>query len=46
VPSGALIHIAPGTPLQSMNHGDEDLLVYAYGMPPEEERAEILDSAL
>jgi quercetin dioxygenase-like cupin family protein len=46
VPSGALIHIAPGTPLQSMNHGDEDLLVYAYGMPPEDERAEILDSAL
>ena len=26
--------------------GDEELLVYAYGTPPETEHAEILDSAL
>jgi mannose-6-phosphate isomerase-like protein (cupin superfamily) len=46
VPAGALIHVGPGTPLQSANHGHEDLVVYAYGTPPERERAEILDSAV
>jgi quercetin dioxygenase-like cupin family protein len=46
VPTGGLIHIEAGTPLQSVNHADEDLLVYAYGTPPESEHAEILDSAL
>ena len=46
VPAGALIHVEPGTPLQSVNHGGEDLVVYAYGTPPESERAEILDSAV
>jgi mannose-6-phosphate isomerase-like protein (cupin superfamily) len=46
VPSGGLIHVEPGTPLQSANHGDVDLLVYAYGTPPESENAEILESAL
>jgi quercetin dioxygenase-like cupin family protein len=46
VPPGGLIHVEPGTPLQSANHGDVDLLVYAYGTPPEDEHAEILDSAL
>jgi quercetin dioxygenase-like cupin family protein len=46
VPAGGLIHIEPGTPLQSVNHGDVDLLVYAYGTPPEDEHAEILDSAV
>jgi mannose-6-phosphate isomerase-like protein (cupin superfamily) len=43
---GGLIHVEPGTPLQTANHGDEDLLVYAYGTPPEDENAEILDSAV
>jgi quercetin dioxygenase-like cupin family protein len=46
VPPGGLIHVPPGTPLQTVNHGDEDLLVYAYGTPPESEHAEILDSAV
>jgi quercetin dioxygenase-like cupin family protein len=46
VPPGGLVHVAPGTPLQSANHGDEDLLVYAYGTPPESEHAELLDPAL
>ena len=46
VPAGALIHVAAGTPLQSVNHGDEDLLVYAYGYPPEDENAELLDPAV
>jgi mannose-6-phosphate isomerase-like protein (cupin superfamily) len=46
VPAAGLIHVEPGTPLQTANHGDVDLLVYAYGTPPESEHAEILDSAL
>jgi len=43
VAAGGLIHIEPGTPLQAANHGGEDLLVYAYGAPPEDEHAEILE---
>lgn len=45
VPAGGVVHIDPGTPLQTVNHGEEDLVVYAYGTPPESEHAEILDSA-
>jgi quercetin dioxygenase-like cupin family protein len=43
VPVGGLIHVEPGTELQTANHGDEELLVYVYGTPPETEHAEILD---
>ena len=43
VPTGGLIHVDPGTPLQTANHGDDDLVVYAYGFPPEHEHAELLD---
>jgi hypothetical protein len=46
VPRGGAIRIDPGTPLQTANHQDDDLLVYAYGTPPENERAEILPSAV
>ena len=46
VPVGGLIHVEPGTVLQTVNHGSDDLLVYVYGMPPESENAELLDSAL
>jgi quercetin dioxygenase-like cupin family protein len=46
VPAGSLVHVAPGTPLQAANHGDTDLLVYAYGTPPEHEHAELLDPAV
>jgi mannose-6-phosphate isomerase-like protein (cupin superfamily) len=46
VPTGGLVHVEPGTPLQTVNHGDEELVVYAYGTPPESERAEILESAV
>ena len=46
VPAGALIHIPPGTSLQSVNHGAEDLVVYAYGTPPESEHAELLEPAV
>ena len=46
VPTGGVIHVEPGTVLQSVNHGEDDLVVYAYGTPPERERAELFDSAL
>ena len=46
VPPGGLVHVEPGTPLQTVNHGDDDLLVYVYGTPPEDERAELLPSAI
>jgi mannose-6-phosphate isomerase-like protein (cupin superfamily) len=43
---GGVIHVEPGTPLQTVNHAQEDLLVYAYGYPPERENAELLVSAV
>jgi quercetin dioxygenase-like cupin family protein len=46
VPVGGVVHVEPGTPLQTVNHGAQDLLLYAYGMPPEDENAELLASAL
>ena len=46
VPVGGLIHVEAGTALQTANEGDEDLLVYAYGAPPEHGTAEYLDSAV
>ncbi len=46
VPAGALIHVAVGTPLQAANHGTGDLVVYAYGHPPEDEHAELLEPAV
>jgi mannose-6-phosphate isomerase-like protein (cupin superfamily) len=46
VPVGGLIHVEPGTALQTANHGDGELLLYVYGTPPETEHAELLDSAV
>ena len=46
VTTGQLIRIDPGTPLQTVNHGDEDLLVHVSGYPPEDRSAEILESAV
>ena len=46
VPVGGAIRVEAQTPLQSANHRDVDLLVYAYGTPPESEHAEILDPAV
>jgi quercetin dioxygenase-like cupin family protein len=43
VPTGSLLHVPPGTPLQAANHGDTDVRVYAYGTPPESEHAELLE---
>lgn len=45
VPTGGLIHVEPGTPLQTANHGAEDLVVYAYGSPPVH-GADLLESAV
>ena len=46
VPAGGVVHVELCTPLQTVNHGGVDLLVYAHGAPPEPERAQLLDSAL
>jgi mannose-6-phosphate isomerase-like protein (cupin superfamily) len=35
VQPGGLIHVEPGTELQTANHGHTDLLIYVYGTPPE-----------
>ena len=45
VPTGGLIHVDAGTALQTANHGAEDLLVYAYGAPPDY-GADVLESTL
>jgi mannose-6-phosphate isomerase-like protein (cupin superfamily) len=45
VPVGGVVHVQAGTPLQTVNEGHEDLVVYAYGSPPDE-GAEVLPSAL
>jgi mannose-6-phosphate isomerase-like protein (cupin superfamily) len=46
VGQGGLIHVESGTPLQIVNEGDGELLLYAYGAPPERGHAEFLDSAV
>jgi quercetin dioxygenase-like cupin family protein len=45
-PAGGIVHVEAGTPLQTVNHGDTDLIVYVHGWPPEETNAELLDSAV
>ena len=46
VEPGGLIHVDAGTVLQIVNHGDEDLLLYIYGAPPETGGGEFFDSAV
>jgi quercetin dioxygenase-like cupin family protein len=36
VTTGGIVHVAAGTPLQAANEGEGDLVVYAYGAPPDE----------
>lgn len=43
---GGAIHVESGTPLQVVNEGGEELLLYVYGAPPERGHAEFLDSAV
>ena len=45
VQRGGLIHVDARTPLQTVNHGTEDLVLYVYGYPPEDEHAELLAPA-
>ncbi|MGH2927034.1 MAG: cupin domain-containing protein [Solirubrobacteraceae bacterium] len=42
VPVGGAVTVPAGVALQSANHGDEDLLVHAYGYPPDD-GADVLD---
>jgi mannose-6-phosphate isomerase-like protein (cupin superfamily) len=46
VPEQGVVRVEPGTPLQIVNEGDEELVIYAYGAPPERGHAEFLDSAV
>jgi mannose-6-phosphate isomerase-like protein (cupin superfamily) len=46
VGQGGVIHVEAETPLQIRNEGDEELLLYIHGWPPESENAEILESAV
>ncbi len=46
VATGGLVHVEAGTPLQVVNHGGEDLVLYIYGAPPEHGHAEFFDSAV
>jgi mannose-6-phosphate isomerase-like protein (cupin superfamily) len=45
VAAGEAVSVPAGTALQSANHGREELLVYAYGYPPDN-GAELLESAV
>ena len=44
VPPGAIVNVQPGTPVQTVNDGTGDLVVFAYGYPPDE-GAEVLPGA-
>jgi len=44
-PMGGVIHVDAGTPLQTVNHGTEDLVVYVHGAPPDH-GASVLPDAL
>ena len=46
IPKGGLVRVGSGTPLQLVNHGDGEVLLFAYGAPPEAGGAEFLDSAV
>ena len=46
VATGGLVHVEAGTPLQVVNHGDDELVLYIYGAPPERGHAEFFDSAV
>jgi mannose-6-phosphate isomerase-like protein (cupin superfamily) len=46
VPPRGVVHVEAGTALQIVNHGTEELVLYAYGAPPEHGHAEFLDSAV
>jgi len=45
VATGGVVNVPAMTPLQTVNNGSEDLVVFAYGYPPDE-GAEVLESAV
>jgi quercetin dioxygenase-like cupin family protein len=46
VPPGGVVKVEPGTALQTVNHARDELVVWVSGYPPEDERAELLESAV
>ena len=44
VPRGGVLVVEPGTILQLRNAGDEELVLFIYGAPPEQGAAEFYDS--
>ena len=46
VPQGGLVHVESGTPLQVVNEGEDELMLYIYGAPPEHGHGEFLESAV
>jgi mannose-6-phosphate isomerase-like protein (cupin superfamily) len=46
VAAGGVVNVDAGTALQMANHGDEPLVLYAYGAPPDNPAGEMLDDVL
>jgi quercetin dioxygenase-like cupin family protein len=46
VPKGGVVHVETGTVLQLVNEDRDDVLLWAYGAPPESGGAEFFDSAV
>ena len=44
IPRGGVLVVQPGTVLQLRNAGDDDLVLFIYGAPPEQGGAEFFDS--
>jgi mannose-6-phosphate isomerase-like protein (cupin superfamily) len=44
VPRGGVVVVEAGTPLQLRNTGDEELVLFIYGAPPETGQAEFFES--
>jgi mannose-6-phosphate isomerase-like protein (cupin superfamily) len=43
LPAASVVAVEPMTPLQLRNEGDEELVVFIYGAPPEQAGADFLD---
>jgi mannose-6-phosphate isomerase-like protein (cupin superfamily) len=43
LPAESVVSVDPGTPLQLRNESDDELVVFAYGAPPEQGGAEFLE---
>ena len=39
----SVVAVEPGTPLQVRNESDQELVLYIYGAPPEQEGADFFD---